>query len=68
MAASSHKLLEQQVTPADRFDAHVLLVLHGRSTCRNRNPACSECPHARMCPEAHIASDRRADYVIELRR
>jgi endonuclease III len=35
----------------DAYEAHVLLIRHGRRTCTARSPACAECPLRRMCPE-----------------
>jgi len=33
------------------YEAHVLLIRHGRRTCVARAPHCQECPLRRMCPE-----------------
>jgi endonuclease III len=33
------------------YEAHVLLIRHGRRTCVARTPRCEECPLRRMCPE-----------------
>jgi endonuclease III len=33
------------------YEAHVLLIRHGRRTCVARAPRCAECPLRRMCPE-----------------
>jgi endonuclease-3 len=33
------------------YEAHVLLIRHGRRTCVARTPHCAECPLRRMCPE-----------------
>jgi endonuclease-3 len=47
-----HRLLTDTV-PADRMlDAHLLLIEHGRRTCRARRPRCGECPLAERCPSA----------------
>jgi endonuclease-3 len=35
----------------EAYEAHVLLIRHGRRTCSARSPACAECPLRRMCPE-----------------
>jgi endonuclease-3 len=37
--------------PQFAFEAHVLLIRHGRRTCVARTPRCAECPLRRMCPE-----------------
>jgi endonuclease-3 len=33
------------------YEAHVLLIRHGRRTCVARVPRCPECPLRRICPE-----------------
>jgi endonuclease III len=33
------------------YEAHVLMIRHGRRTCVARSPRCAECPLRRMCPE-----------------
>ncbi len=33
------------------YEAHVLLIRHGRRTCVARAPHCPECPLSRTCPE-----------------
>jgi endonuclease-3 len=35
----------------EAYEAHVLLIRHGRRTCVARAPRCAECPLRRMCPE-----------------
>jgi endonuclease III len=35
----------------ESYEAHVLLIRHGRRTCTARSPRCAECPLRRMCPE-----------------
>jgi endonuclease-3 len=37
--------------PEFAYEAHVLLIRHGRRTCVARSPRCPECPLRRMCPE-----------------
>jgi endonuclease-3 len=37
--------------PQFAYEAHVLLIRHGRRTCVARTPRCFECPLVRMCPE-----------------
>ena len=37
--------------PVLAYEAHVLLIRHGRRTCVARAPRCEECPLRRMCPE-----------------
>ena len=38
------------LVPGDRYEAHVLLIEHGRKTCRAINPRCGECALLGMCP------------------
>ena len=38
-------------TTARAYEAHMLLIRHGRRTCVARTPRCAECPLRRMCPE-----------------
>lgn len=45
-------LLGPKIPPADRYAMHVLLIEHGRRTCRARNPKCEWCCLADVCPSA----------------
>jgi endonuclease-3 len=38
------------IPPADRYEMHVLLIEHGRNTCRAVNPKCEKCALLGMCP------------------
>jgi endonuclease-3 len=53
-ADDAHELLEALVKPQDRFAFHVLLITHGRRTCRARAPLCGSCPLARECPSTTV--------------
>jgi endonuclease III len=44
--------LEAQIAPEDRYDAHLLLIKHGRETCVARRPHCAACVLAANCPTA----------------
>jgi endonuclease-3 len=35
----------------EAYEAHMLLIRHGRRTCAARSPRCPDCPLRRMCPE-----------------
>ena len=49
-ADQAHPLLTA-ATPAGRMlDAHLLLIEHGRSTCRAQRPLCGECVLLDLCP------------------
>jgi endonuclease III len=43
------KILDQVVPHPFRSLAHHWLILHGRYTCRARNPMCEECSIAHLC-------------------
>jgi len=40
------------IRPADRRELHLLLIAHGRQTCRARNPRCDRCPLRPICAHA----------------
>ena len=44
------KNLEALFDPSDYLTVHVLLIAHGRKTCKARHPLCSECPVNVYCP------------------
>ncbi|HSV13715.1 MAG TPA: hypothetical protein VLI90_05610 [Tepidisphaeraceae bacterium] len=46
----AHALLKPLIAPADRYETHVLLIEHGRRTCKAINPRCDDCVLLRMCP------------------
>ncbi len=51
-AEQTHELLRDLV-PADiRYDLHLGLIAHGRTTCRARRPACDACVLRRRCAYA----------------
>ena len=45
-----HKNLEALFDPSDYLAVHVLLIAHGRKTCRARHPLCNECSVNMYCP------------------
>jgi endonuclease III len=47
----AHDEMLRLVPPDAAYEAHVLLIRHGRRTCVARAPRCPECPLRRMCPE-----------------
>jgi endonuclease III len=49
-AEKAHRLLEQLVAPGDVYQFHVLLIEHGRRTCKAQRPRCLECVLASLCP------------------
>lgn len=42
-AEQAHVLLRDLVPPAIRYDLHLALIVHGRTVCRPRQPACDRC-------------------------
>ena len=51
-AAKAHEFLEGRLAQSDVFDFHVLMIEHGRRTCRARRPDCRRCSLAPLCPSA----------------
>jgi endonuclease III len=49
-AERAHDLLKPMIAPNDRYEMHVLLIEHGRETCRAINPRCAECVLLDVCP------------------
>ena len=49
-ADQAHDVLESIVRPEDRFAFHVLLITHGRRTCKALRPRCGECALREPCP------------------
>jgi endonuclease III len=60
-AEQTHDLLTPMIAPADRYEAHVLLIEHGRKTCRAINPRCGECVLLTMCPYGRQRTRRPGD-------
>lgn len=56
-ADRSHRLLEALVPENRTYDAHLLLIRHGRETCVARRPRCPTCVLVQSCPSAgeHLA-------------
>lgn len=51
-AERTGEILTPLIAPADRYALHVLLIAHGRQTCRARNPKCDPCALADLCAYA----------------
>lgn len=56
-AERAQKLLEAIIKPDDRYNAHLLFILHGRVTCIARRPRCEVCVLADICPSASLFLD-----------
>lgn len=41
--------LEQVFPPGTRYEAHLLLIAHGRTVCRSRRPLCDRCVLSDLC-------------------
>lgn len=48
-AEDAHPWMEAIVRPARRGPFHLLLIRHGRATCRARRPRCPVCPVRALC-------------------
>lgn len=59
-AEQTQDLLTPRINPKDRYETHVLLIEHGRKTCRAINPKCDDCVLLKMCPygrtRAHVSA------------
>jgi endonuclease III len=49
-AGETHELLTRITPPERMLEAHLLLIRHGRETCRARTPLCEQCPLLPHCP------------------
>jgi endonuclease-3 len=50
----THRLLEGLVPPKDIYQFHVLLIEHGRKTCKSQRPRCNECVLRGLCPSRKV--------------
>ena len=48
----AHDVLERMLEPGDVFEFHVLLIRHGRETCKAQRPLCAACVLREDCPSA----------------
>jgi endonuclease III len=46
----AHKLLEKMVSAEDTYRFHVLMIEHGRKTCKAVRPLCRICVLGKICP------------------
>ena len=56
-AGPAHFEMERLVRPADIYRCHVLMIEHGRKTCRARRPLCVSCIIGRLCPSYNKLKD-----------
>jgi endonuclease-3 len=48
----AHEILEGLVPPKNVYEFHMLMVEHGRRTCKAQRPQCTVCVLRRPCPSA----------------
>jgi endonuclease-3 len=53
---AAHRLLESAIPPAEMFDAHMLLIRHGRVICKALRPRCETCPLGDVCPKVGVGA------------
>jgi endonuclease III len=53
-AGPAHDLLTTATPPARMLEAHLLLIQHGRETCRARLPRCGGCALLDLCPYGRL--------------
>ncbi len=53
-ADQAHRLLEQIVSAVDVYPFHILLIEHGRKTCRSQRPLCAACALMDICPSCGL--------------
>ena len=46
----AHHILESLVPAANVYQFHILLIEHGRRTCKAQRPRCIECVLGSLCP------------------
>jgi endonuclease-3 len=57
-AEQAHDVLEPAIAPPDRYEMHVLLITHGRQTCKARGPLCDRCRLLPKCPAGKLRVGR----------
>ena len=55
-AARAQELLTERVPPELRYELHLALVAHGRTTCLARRPRCGECPLRTWCADCRTGT------------
>jgi endonuclease-3 len=55
-AEPAHRLLESMMPRDQMFDAHMLLIRHGRVLCKALRPRCDACPLADVCPKVGVGA------------
>lgn len=55
-ADRAHELIGAGLDTETTYQAHMLLIQHGRQTCKARNPRCGACVLNGICPSAYLTS------------
>ena len=50
----AHRVMEAQVPPERIYEYHMLLITHGRRTCKAQRPLCAECVLGGLCPSRPV--------------
>ena len=60
-AEKAHDLLEPAIPPKHRYEMHVLLIEHGRQTCKAITPRCDNCSLLALCPfgKSHLRAQEK---------
>jgi endonuclease-3 len=53
-AEAAHQILEAAIPGAQMYDAHMLLIRHGREICKALRPRCDACPLVDICPRVGV--------------
>jgi endonuclease-3 len=56
----AHEILESLVPPKNVYELHMLMVEHGRRTCKAQRPRCTACTLRGICPNTDSFSLRKA--------
>jgi endonuclease III len=56
-ARAAHPILTAMTPPHRMLEAHLLLIAHGRTTCKARRPLCGECVLLDLCPTGLAGAD-----------
>lgn len=59
-AEQAHALLEKLLAPEEVYEFHMLLIEHGRRTCKAGRPRCEACPLNQRCPSSFMRSQAAA--------
>jgi endonuclease-3 len=58
-ADKAHLLLAPRVPPGIRYDLHLAMITHGRTTCRAQRPQCGACILRDLCAYGSAAGNGR---------